>query len=722
MAYPLALPVALAVLIAAMDAPAARAQAAGIPVPGLRAGVLSGDIRVDGRLDEPAWGQADAVTSLTMVEPHEGAKPSMATRVRVLADARHVVIGVECDDPDPAGIVSFSKKRDPDLEGEDAVRIVIDTFLDGRSGYVFGVNPEGARFDGLIEPGSDGISESWDGIWEAATARTPAGWSIELRIPLTTISFKPGLGTWHFNVERHIQRLQETDRWSGARLDWKITQMSRAGLLTGLPDFDLGLGLTVRPAVTAGGGIPAPGAGAEGDFRPSLDAWQKIGANLQSSITVNTDFAETEVDTRRTNLTRFPLFFPEKRSFFLEGSDIFTFGPDIGHEVLPFFSRRVGLVEGREVPLRVGGKLSGRVGQTNLGALVAHTGDVDGLAPAATMGVVRVKQNIWRESSVGVIATVGDPLGRRGAWTAGVDLLYNTSHFRGDKNLGIGLWGLAVGREDLGKDTRAWGGLLDYPNDRWNLFFSYKRIGRDVDPSLGFVPRRAIHRYNAGVTFAPRPNTWVRQTSYELKPSLFTDLSGRWESYRVQITPVNWQLESGDEVEVGVTPTGERLIDPFEVSDGIVIAPGAYEWRRYELQASTASKRRLGAEASWETGGFYDGELDTIALGGRWSPSALFTLQLSLERNLGRMPGGDFTQDVFGTRLELNLSPDLTVSSDVQYDNESESVGSNTRFRWTFVPQADFFLIYNHNVRDIRDRWRLDSNQLLVKLQYAWRR
>jgi len=716
------MPALLVLLISIIHAPPARAQATGDPKPELRAGALTSDIRIDGRLDEAAWVQADAITSLTMTEPHEGATPSMATRVRVLASRRHLVIGIECDDPDPAGIVSFSKKRDPDLEGEDYVGIVIDTFLDGRSGYVFAVNPEGARFDGLVEPGGEHISESWDGIWEAATARTPAGWSIEFRIPLTTVSFKSGLDTWHFNVERRIERLQETDRWAGARRDWEISQVSRAGLLTGLPDFDLGLGLTVRPAVSAGGGIPEPDVDAEGDVQPSLDVWQKVGPNLQASLTVNTDFAETEVDTRRTNLTRFPLFFPEKRAFFLEGSDIFSFGLNLGQDVIPFFSRRIGLVSGREVPIVAGGKLNGRVDQTNAGALVTRTGDEEDVAPAATMGVARVKQNIWGESWIGAIATVGDPLGRAGAWTAGVDFTYATSKFRGDQNLLAGVWGLATGREDLGNDAGAWGGVVDYPNDRWDVVFSYKRIGRDFDPSLGFVPRRAIHRYSFGVNFAPRPNTWVRQTFYEFRPTIVTDLAGRWESYRVQVTPINWRLESGDDVEVGVTPTGERLVEPFEVSDGIVIAPGTYEWRRYEIQLSTASKRRLGAEVSWATGGFYDGELDTIELGGRWSPSALFTLQLSFERNIGRTAGGDFTEDVLGTRLELNLSPDLTLSSDIQYDNESESVGTNTRLRWTFRPEADVFVIYNHNVGDLEDRWRLDSNQLLVKMQYAWRR
>jgi len=698
----------------------ARAQAASTEKPRLRVAALPSDLRIDGRLDEPAWAQADAIETLTMTEPREGVPPSKQTRVRVLADRQAIVVGIECFD-DPSGIVSYSKKRDPDLDNEDHVGFVIDTFLDGRSGYVFAVNPEGARFDGLVEPGGEDVSSEWDGIWEAATSRSEAGWAVEIRIPVMSISFKKGLTEWHFNVQRQIKRLQETDRWASPRRDWEITQTSRAGLLTNLPDFDLGIGLTVRPAVSGGGGVADVDAEAEGEFQPSLDVWQRVGPNVLSSLTINTDFAETEVDSRRTNLTRFPLFFPEKRTFFLEGSDIFSFGRGLGEEVIPFFSRRIGLVSGEEVPILVGGKVNGRAGDSNFGALVSRTNDVEDLVPDATQGVVRLKQNIWKESSIGGIATFGDPRGRSGAWTAGVDFIYSTSSFQGDKNFVVSAWGLATDREDLGPDSRAWGAFVDYPNDLWDINVNYKHIGRDFDPSLGFVPRRAINRYGFGVNYAPRPNTWVRQTRYEFRPSVTTDLAGRWESYRVNVVPINWNLESGDDVEFGLTPTGERLVEPFEISDGIVIAPGTYEWRRYEFQASTASKRKLAAEVSWSTGGFYNGDLDSIELGVRWSPSAFFTFDVSTERSMGRMPGGDFTEDVVAARVEFNMSSDLTLSSYVQYDNESDSVGTNTRLRWTFRPQGDLFVIYNHNVVNHLDRWRLESNQLLVKLQYAWR-
>src|SRR5204863_113741 len=298
---------------------------------------------------------------------------SARTHVRVLADARSIVIGIVCEEPEPASIVSFSVRRDAVLTSEDHVRIVLGPFADGRSGYVFAVNPTGARYDAIINPGGESENPDWDGIWEAATARLPTGWSAEIRIPVLTLAFKPGLHEWHFNVQRRIQRRLETDRWASPNRQYQVTQTSRAGLLTNLPDFDLGVGLTVRPAVTVGGGIPAPDARAEGDLQPSLDVNQRIGSNVLASATVNTDFAETEVDTRRTNLTRFPLFFPERRTFFIEGDDIFSFGLGLNEDVIPYFSRRIGLIDGQEVPILAGGKINALVGDTNFGGIAVGT-------------------------------------------------------------------------------------------------------------------------------------------------------------------------------------------------------------------------------------------------------------------------------------------------------------------------------------------------------------
>lgn len=691
--------------------------------PSLRAGSLSTRIVVDGQLTETAWESAEAIEDFRQTDPVEGAPASAHTRVQVLADRHAIVIGVICDEPDPTRIVSFSVQRDAVLDSEDHIRIVVGPFADGRSGYVFAVNPTGARYDGLINPGGEDVNADWDGIWEAATAKSPTGWSAEIRIPILTLAFKPGLHEWHFNIQRRIQRRLETDRWASPNRQYQITQTSQAGLLTGLPDFDLGAGLTIRPAITSGGGVPAPDASVERDFQPSLDINQRIGANVLASGTVNTDFAETEVDARRTNLTRFPLFFPEKRTFFIEGDDIFSFGLGLSEDVIPYFSRRIGLVDGFEVPILAGGKVNGRIGNTNFGGVAVGTGSQAGVVDQSTfMGVGRVKHNLWRESWVGAIATVGDPLGRRGSWLGGGDFTYATSRFRGDKNLLVGVWGLATGREDLGNDATATGFKIDYPNDLVDTAVTYKRIGRDFDPSIGFVPRAAVQLWSAAANFSPRlARGPIQQMFFEFEPTLAADLSGRWESYRVFWAPVNWRFRSGDRVEFNAVPVGERLTDPFEIATGVVIPPGSYEWMRYRLEAGTARKRRFYTQLTWWFGGFYNGTLDQYQWTGAWNPRPIATVEFSGEHNVARLATGDFTQTVAGTRLRINISPDLSVSSYVQYDTDTESVGTNTRLRWTFRPVADLFVVYNHNVRSILDRWRLDSNQLLVKLQYAFR-
>ena len=692
--------------------------------PTLPVGVLGETLRVDGTLDESAWAAAPVAADLLMVEPRQGARPPGRTLVKVLAGPKALAFGIRCEDPDASGIVSFTKERDGNFEFEDHVVVVLDPFRDGRSGYVFAVNPGGARLDALVNPGGESIDTSWDGQWQAGTSRDAFGWTAEILIPVEILSFPSDRSEWGLNIQRRVQRLQENDRWAGARQDYTVFQTSRAGVVSGLPRFDLGLGLSVRPSLVGGFDDPAPGAAAEGTLEPSLDATQRLGTNALASLTVNTDFAETEVDARRANLTRFPLFFPEKRSFFLDAADIFSFGVGLGGEsLLPFFSRRIGLVEGKQVPILAGLKATGRVSGTNFGGLVVRTREEDALAPAASMGVLRVQQNVFAESRVGVIATAGDPLGRSGSFEVGADFTYQTSRFAGNKNFIAGAWGLVTGREDLAGDKSAFGFKVDYPNDRWDCYLIYRHVGDGFDPSLGFVPRRAINAYQAGCTYAPRPKKgFVRQMFHELYPMLVTDLGGRWESYRVFMAPVNWRLESGDRFELNWAPAGERLDQPFEIADGVVVPPGSYGWNRYRVEIGSAAKRKLSGQATWWFGGFYTGTLDQLQLEGSWTPSPIDTLQLEAERNIGRLEQGDFDLTVVGTKVRLNLSPDLQLNSFLQYDSETRSVGTNTRLRWTFHPRGDLFVVYNHNLRELDNRWQKQGNQLLIKLQYTFRR
>jgi len=645
--------------------------------PVLLAAITQNDIKSDGKLDESDWEKAPLLTEFLTVVPEQGGKPTKSTTVRVIANKKYIVFGIECID-DPSNITNFSKLRDADLSKEDYIKIIIDPFQDGQSGYIFMVNPNGARYDALVSNRGEREKSDWDGIWEAGTTISENGWSTEIKIPIQSINFKKGLKEWGFNVERNIQRNQETIRWANISRDQWFTQTSRAGLISGLPEFDYGIGLSIRPSLI-GEMNDEVGNKTDFDLQPALTISQRLSANTIATATFNTDFAETEVDTRQTNLTRFPLFFPEKRAFFLEGSDIFEFGFGLGNDIVPFFSRRIGLVEGNQIPINVGGKVNGRINRTSFGAVVMNTrktditDDTDAMVsiPSSTMATVRVKQNVLKESSIGFFGSVGDPLGRTGANVSGLDFTYQTTRFQGNKNFLVGLWGLYNDRADLQGDQSAYGLKIDYPNDIWDTSFSFMHIGDGFDPSIGFVPRNSINKYNAGITWAPRPK-WklVRQMRHQLYPTYVTDLNGTWQSYRLFTTPLNWRFESGDRFEFNVIPTGERLLEPFEIAEGVTIPVGTYDFTRFRLEGDIAAKRKLNGRLSWWFGSFYGGDLNEYQLRLNWTPATILTFELTGTRNVASLPYGNFDQTLAGLRVRLNFTPDLQLNSFVQYDKK----------------------------------------------------
>lgn len=692
--------------------------------PEMAAGEANGPIKLDGILNEPDWQKAPILDQFKTVVPAEGGIPSGKTQVRVLAHPRFVVIGIQCFDDDPGAIVNFSKLRDVDLENEDHIRIVIDPFLDGQSGIIFAVNASGARYDALVSNRGESENKDWDAIWEARTNIDSSGWSVEIRIPIQSISFKKGLKEWGFNVERRIQRFQETIRWANIRRDQWFIQTSRAGLLTNLPAFNYGLGLNVRPSLIA----DANKVGSNNfDFslEPSLDVNQRISPNVTATLTVNTDFAETEVDTRQTNLTRFPLFFPEKRAFFLEGADIFEFGFGLSRNIIPFFSRRIGLFDGNEVPILAGGKINGRIGKTAFGGLAMRTRDLkldDTYLPGATMSVIRVKRNVLKESSIGFIGTMGDPLSRKNSWTSGVDFTYQTTRFKGNKNFLVGISGMYANRADLEGDQSAFAFKVDYPNDIWDVALTYLRIGESFDPALGFVPRKGINSLRAGMTYAPRPSwKWLRQMRNQLFMFYVTDLKGNWESYRIFTAPINWRLESGDRIEINYMPRGERLVEPFGISDGVEIPEGEYHFARYRLEAELAAKRKFNGQLTWWFGSFYAGTLHELEATLNWNPTNILTFEFIGTHNIGRLPFGDFDQTLVGLRIRFNASPDLQLNSFIQYDTDTKSLGINARIHWIFHPQGDLFFVFNHNTFNGMERWELINQQFLLKARYNFR-
>jgi hypothetical protein len=720
--------------------------------PTLLAHPLTGSIRLDGLLSEGDWEDAESIGGLITIEPEEGGTPAGRTEVKVLVSSKEIYVGVAAYDNDVSGIVSYSMARDIELDEEDHVVLIFDTFRDGRSGYAFAINPAGSRFDGLIIEQGEDVNSNWDAIWEAATFQDANGWYAEIRIPVNSLGFRPGLDSWGFNVERRVQRLQETSRWSAVDIDYEIFQTSQAGLLNGLPEFDLGVGLTITPSLV-GRTFRETQEDREWEGEPSLDLTQKLGSNLLAALTVNTDFAETEVDVRQINLTRFPLYFPEKRAFFLEGADIFEFAQGLDEDnLIPFNSRRIGLVglgEGDqlEVPINAGGKIHGRVGNTNVGALVVNTRAVDGLeldedsvvdVPNTTMSAFRLSQNILDESSIGVLATYGDQAGRKESWSAGADFNYRTSEFGDEKNLAIGFWGMMTDRDDLKDlegDKYAFGGRIDYPNDLFDFTLTSIRIGKLFDPSLSFVPRRGVHIWSFGGGYNPRPSwSLVRRMTHEVDLTVYqsTEDLGSWESYAAEIIPLDWQLESGDRFSAELILEGDRPPEEFEIADDVNVAAGDYEWSRYAVSLRGAEKRALSGEVRYEWGDYYNGNLTTVEASTIFRPSALLTVEFAAERNTGEalvesedgagFEVTDFIEQVYSARILLNLSPNLQLGTLTQYDTESRELGSNNKLRWTFSPNGDLFIVYNHNViRSDDRRWLFESNQLPVKIQYSWR-
>ncbi|MDQ7087747.1 MAG: DUF5916 domain-containing protein [Acidobacteriota bacterium] len=683
---------ALALLLAATASPARAGDAARVV-----AGTADGSaIRLDGRLDEPAWAGAGVIATLVQQDPQPGRPTVYATEVRLLTDETSLFVAFTCRDPDPAKIAVHTMQRDGDLYGDDSVAVVLETLGDQRRGYLFRVNAAGARLDGLIS-GPESVSTDWDGIWDARVRRTADGWTAEIRIPAQTLRFTPHAPSWGLNVERYVARDRLTLRWTAATLDARLIDLRRAGRLEGVDRLRQGRGVSISPYALARSDrdLAADTSHLSGDA--GLDVTWNLTSEISAVLTVNTDFAETEVDTRQVNLTRFPLFFPEKRSFFLEGSNLFSFGSGLRTDFIPFFSRRIGLHEGQPVPIDAGVKLLGQSGRWGVALLDVQTASTPTL-PAANLFAGRVTFDANDHLTLGTIVTRGDPDGARDRALYGVDLLWQTSTFHGDKNFSVGAWtALSQGGEALGKRS-GWGLKVDYPNDLWDAYLLYKEFGRGLDPALGFLPRPGTRWYQGGGAYQPRPTGkrfgWVRQFFFELYGALVLDSRGRTESWKLFSAPFNARTESGEHIEANVMPLFERLDQPFEIAPGVVIAPGGYSFTRYRVEAQSSRHR------AWQIGGrvwfgtFYGGRLREYESYFRWtSPRGAFQVEAEAENNFGSLPAGDFIQRLWQLKLVYAFNPDLLLSSYFQYDSESRNLGLNSRLRWTLRPGNELYVV-----------------------------
>ncbi|MPZ20650.1 MAG: hypothetical protein GEV06_22480 [Luteitalea sp.] len=696
-------------------------------------------ITVDGVLDEPAWHSSPGIGDLVQREPRAGAAPSERTEVTLLQDQDFLYVGIAAYDSEPHRVIGTQMMRDSSLSSDDRIEILLDTFRDRRNAFYFATNPSGALVDGLVADGQ--LNTDWDAIWDVRTARTEHGWVAEFAIPFKSLSFPAGRTAWGFNIARTIYRKLEEDRWSGARLETQFFQVSEAGEITQLDGLTQGIGLDLRPFF-AGDWLYLDST-ETGDFRnkPGLDLAYNITSSLKLTATFNTDFGETEVDERQINLSRFSLLFPEKRSFFLEDAGVFGFAslgpeppggiPEAGADVYPFFSRRIGLLEGEEVPLDAGAKLTGKAGRTDVGMLGVRTGDVAAVVDEKNLFVGRVKRNLFQQSYVGGIFTAGDPALGQSAQTYGADLRLATSQFLGgSRNLDVNAYAVRGQREARSDEDWSYGLSARFPNDKYDAQVALREIQENFDPALGFVQRSNVRLFRVAASYNPRPRSFlnIQQMNHDVFYTRFTRLdNGEVESWDLYVTWLDWHFNSGDNIHgiLDFNPTYERLFEPFEISPGVILPPGEYRFTRFKSNLfSTATKRPLSGSATVVFGNYWSGTATQVTAGTTYKLPPRFTVELDADQTFARLPEGDFTARIVSSRVSYSASPRLSFSSLVQYDNRSRNLGWQSRVRWTLKPGNDLFIAFNQGwIHEEGDnlRFRPQDTRASAKFQYSFR-
>lgn len=729
------------VLVAALPLGAAARQDSGLISAGRTAivTVISSRISIDGVLEEPEWQTAPKIGDLTQREPATGERPTEGTEVTLLRDADNLYIGVMCYDSEPDKTIGTQRARDANLSTDDRLQIVLDTFRDQRNAFYFATNPAGALVDGLLF--ANGQSNmNWDAIWYVRTRRTAEGWSAEFAIPFKSLSFPATRTVWGFNIARNIQRKLEDDRWSGARLETEFFQVSEAGEITNLGGITQGIGLDIRP-FSAGRWLHASSTGKDTlTGKPGLDLFYNFTSSLKFSFTANTDFGETEVDERQINLSRFSLFFPEKRSFFLEDAGVFAFSNTSAgapqflaptrFEVIPFFSRQIGLLSGKEVPIDFGTKLTGKIGRTDVGVLDVRTREIPNV-PAKNFFVGRVKQNFFKQSYIGGILTTGNPALPISSQTIGADLRLATSQFLGhSKNLIFNAYGLKSRNEGISKRDLSYGISVDYPNDLIEMEFALREVQENFRPALGFVGRRNLRLLRVGGRYNPRPKDFlnIQQMFMGTFYNRFTRLdNGQVESWNLHIAgPIDWHFKSGDAIHAVFWPSivYERVFAPFEIYPGVFLPPGEYRFTRWRNTLASASKRRLQANVGWLPGTYWSGHAHEVTSTLTYKIPPRFTISFHTNQTFARLPQGNFVARILTWQVNYTASPLLSFSNLIQYDNVSRNLGWQSRARWILRPGNDVFMVFGQAwLQDPSGGYRFtpQESKVSAKLQYTLR-
>lgn len=690
---------------------------------------------LDGRLDDEVWSQAAVVADFHEVNPNEYAPPGEETRVYLLYDDDALYVGIRLYDREPDGILANELVQGATLFADDQFSVMLDPFNQGRGGYIFQINPNGIRAEALYA-NTTTMNWDWSGIWHGKASIDEQGWVAEIAIPFKTLSFDPALETWGINFARFVTRRREWLGWVSYNHSQDPTSFGRAH---GLTDLKQGVGLDVVPSVAIRDRTDFAANTSSSDLEPSIDVFYKLTPALTASLTANPDFSGTDVDERQINLTRFGLFFSEKRDFFLQDADIFEFArlgavafaePTTFAKVdrengRPFFSRRIGLSDsGEPVDLKVGGKLTGRIGRFDIGVLDIQQ-DSFGAVDETNLFVGRVGANVLAESSLGLIITNGDPRSNLDNSLVGMDFRYLNTRLGKGRVMEGALWYQQSDSEDRNGADAAYGLSVKFPNNTgFRGSLDYREVQANFNPALGFVNRNHVRQIMADVGYTHRrANSRFRKLFTGVDLLQYEDLDGNLQTRTVSVQLLDFENRTSDRVKPRYISHREVLTDPFEISPGIVIPSGAYSFDEYGLELATGNQRLLAGSFSVFDGNFFDGARTRWNAQATWRPSKHFQMALKYQLNQIDLPQGSFTTRLMETSIDLAFTATWSWENFVQYDNVSDSIGLNSILRWTPLAGREAVLVLNRTFEDPMEDWQFRSRnaELALKVGYTFR-
>ena len=683
-------------------------------------------LNIDGLLDEAAWRTAAPIETFTQQEPSDGEPATERTEVRLLYDANALYIAVHAYDSDPTGVIATEMRRDsPRLLEEDNFQLILDTFRDSRSGYMFVTNPLGAKLEqqvfeeggGNARGSASNINRDWNGVWSAASQRTSDGWTAEIMIPMVTLR-SPDVESqlWGINFMRNIRRKNEQVYWAPIPKPYGLTQVSMAGTMGGMTSLTRGLDLRIKPFMVAGGRRDRSGESVVTDpLRDvGLDVKYGLGSGLALDVTLNTDFAQAEVDEQQVNLTRFPLFFPEKRDFFLENSGQFTVSSQGNDRLLDlFFSRRIGLSDsGQPIPIIGGARMTGKVGSHNLAVMDIQT-DRAFDKPGDNFFIGRYSKDLFGRSKVGGLVINKE--------TAGAShfnrLIAADTVLAPTRSLSFHTFLARTSTPGVSDGQQAFHARALLLNTKWQTFAEYTDIGDNFNAEVGFVPRTGIRTTKVHIERNPRPGGWIRVMEPMFNITNTTDQHNRLLTRRMHHM-VGTRFQNGAYVNVMFNRLFDRLDVPFVVQNQVTIPAGEYRFQEWHFVFNSNPSRRLYVLSTFSPQTFYEGTRKDIELTLGVRATSRASAEVSVFRNDVDLPWGAFVVNLGILRLDYALSPRMTVRAVSQYNSLTRLLSTSVRYNFVYKPGSDVFVVYDELQANTLGLPAVRNRQLVVKMTY----